>query len=511
MPTPEGGLRNAPSMRRSEGDLRKTPSMRRLEHTHGASSFWSPGRLPFHPPPAHAAPRRAPMAVPRRGSSRGASFKGPMLVRHASLGDRVRDREDALTQTPAAPPPKPLTPPTFDVPMLEPAPQQSSGRTGSPAPAASIPSRTRNATILEDVRAVGARATASLGACGAGADAAAAAPPARAPSEDRLKGTRDGVSKTEKFEPISTVLDVLASRHDTGGTRMSHLYRNSSSDAQYSFGTTESSRKQIYKRLMRPSTFSNLPIVDCHYRLDPSFFAGGWYQWLEVRAVHLFCYVVLAVQSVQRLLQLWQVQGPWGQCRGSLALCPPTSAFWHWQRSATALHCPALAAQGGGRDALEGLRTTGGPLPEARYRQSNGKGCTEMTISLSHYTKFRVSVDSFQSREHALSRETGFFELCIEQFRDVWDVCGPTTWFSTKMWRSPRPPKTKVSTECTQGLVLWAGLKAQRKIRCEVKYRCQTAPLDSFVALGLCILEGWGGFPSISCHRSDQHKKGSPA
>ena len=47
-----------------------------------------------------------------------------------------------------------------------------------------------------------------------------------------------------------------------------------------------------------------------------------------------------------------------------------------------------------------------------------------------------------------------------------------------------------LSLQCTSVLVLWAGLQAQWKLLCEVKYQRRVMALHDFVALWLGILEG---------------------
>ena len=49
-----------------------------------------------------------------------------------------------------------------------------------------------------------------------------------------------------------------------------------------------------------------------------------------------------------------------------------------------------------------------------------------------------------------------------------------------------RLPLLSITT--TQGLLLWAGLKAQSNLRCRAKYQHQPATLDEFIA-------GWAGVP----------------
>ena len=53
------------------------------------------------------------------------------------------------------------------------------------------------------------------------------------------------------------------------------------------------------------------------------------------------------------------------------------------------------------------------------------------------------------------------------------------------------PEKSGLLMQCSQGLVLWVGLKAQWKMHCEVKFQRQKVTVDSFVVLWLLILEGW--------------------
>ena len=63
-----------------------------------------------------------------------------------------------------------------------------------------------------------------------------------------------------------------------------------------------------------------------------------------------------------------------------------------------------------------------------------------------------------------------------------------------------------LSLQSTQGLVLWAGLRAQWRLRCEVKYQRQQVSLHDFVALWVAGLESWRSERNMSCSRSDlQH------
>ena len=65
--------------------------------------------------------------------------------------------------------------------------------------------------------------------------------------------------------------------------------------------------------------------------------------------------------------------------------------------------------------------------------------------------------------------------------------------------------EAQLSLQCTQGLALLAGLWAQWKLRCEVKYQRTQATLHNFVALWVSILEGWRGQRNMPCSRADLH------
>ena len=60
-----------------------------------------------------------------------------------------------------------------------------------------------------------------------------------------------------------------------------------------------------------------------------------------------------------------------------------------------------------------------------------------------------------------------------------------------------------LSLQTTQGLVLWAGPRAQWKLRCEVKYQHRQVSLEDFVAAWVGVLESWRGERNISCSRVD--------
>ena len=60
-----------------------------------------------------------------------------------------------------------------------------------------------------------------------------------------------------------------------------------------------------------------------------------------------------------------------------------------------------------------------------------------------------------------------------------------------------------LSLQTTQGLVLWAGLRAQWKLRCEVKYQHRQVSLEEFVAVWVGVLEIWRGERNMSCSRVD--------
>ena len=128
-------------------------------------------------------------------------------------------------------------------------------------------------------------------------------PPAQAAIDRASSQLSDKPKELTDDPAISTVIDVLASRHNTTGTRMSHLYRNTSYTSKYQFGAPESERAQMYQQFMRPSMFSNLPIIDCHYTFGSSGFR--WYQrygWgLHVRHGHAWqCVVGCQSQATQR-------------------------------------------------------------------------------------------------------------------------------------------------------------------------------------------------------------------
>ena len=57
-----------------------------------------------------------------------------------------------------------------------------------------------------------------------------------------------------------------------------------------------------------------------------------------------------------------------------------------------------------------------------------------------------------------------------------------------------------LSLQTTQGLVLWAGLRAQWKLQCEVKYQHRQVSLEDFVAVWV---ESWRGDRNMSCSRAD--------
>ena len=60
-----------------------------------------------------------------------------------------------------------------------------------------------------------------------------------------------------------------------------------------------------------------------------------------------------------------------------------------------------------------------------------------------------------------------------------------------------------LSLQTRQGLVLWAGLRAQWKLRCEVKYQHRPVSLEEFVAVWVGVLEIWRGGRNMSCSRVD--------
>ena len=64
---------------------------------------------------------------------------------------------------------------------------------------------------------------------------------------------------------------------------------------------------------------------------------------------------------------------------------------------------------------------------------------------------------------------------------------------------------TQLSLQCTQGLVLWARLRAQWHIRCAVKYQRTPATLHDFVALWVNVLGGWRGERNMCYSRVDLH------
>ena len=63
-------------------------------------------------------------------------------------------------------------------------------------------------------------------------------------------------------------------------------------------------------------------------------------------------------------------------------------------------------------------------------------------------------------------------------------------WVGTKLEPSRLPlDRPEISLQTTQGLVLWAALKAQWKIRCATKYQRQKVALEDFVALWAGIFD----------------------
>ena len=63
-----------------------------------------------------------------------------------------------------------------------------------------------------------------------------------------------------------------------------------------------------------------------------------------------------------------------------------------------------------------------------------------------------------------------------------------------------------LSLTTTQGLVLWSGIKAQWRLRCDSKYLCRQLALDGFMAEWLGVLEGWWLEHNMCCDRVDlQH------
>ena len=65
------------------------------------------------------------------------------------------------------------------------------------------------------------------------------------------------------------------------------------------------------------------------------------------------------------------------------------------------------------------------------------------------------------------------------------------------------------SLQTTQGLTLWAALKAQWKLRCAVKYQRQQASLEDFVALWAGVLEKWRRERNMCYSKVDLHQGGS--
>ena len=63
-----------------------------------------------------------------------------------------------------------------------------------------------------------------------------------------------------------------------------------------------------------------------------------------------------------------------------------------------------------------------------------------------------------------------------------------------------------MSLQSTQGLVLWAALKAQWALRCEARFQGGHPSLDDFVARWMGILEVWHAEPNMSLsHPNLQH------
>ena len=63
-----------------------------------------------------------------------------------------------------------------------------------------------------------------------------------------------------------------------------------------------------------------------------------------------------------------------------------------------------------------------------------------------------------------------------------------------------------LSLQSTQGLVLWAALKAQWALRCEARFQATQSSLDDFVARWVGVLEVWRSEKNWSLSRGDlQH------
>ena len=60
-----------------------------------------------------------------------------------------------------------------------------------------------------------------------------------------------------------------------------------------------------------------------------------------------------------------------------------------------------------------------------------------------------------------------------------------------------------LSITTTQGLMLWAGLKAQWNLRCRAKYQHQPATLDEFIAGWAGVLRRWRAESNMSVPRRD--------
>ena len=60
-----------------------------------------------------------------------------------------------------------------------------------------------------------------------------------------------------------------------------------------------------------------------------------------------------------------------------------------------------------------------------------------------------------------------------------------------------------LSLTSTQGLLLWAGLKAQWNLRCRAKYQHQPSTLDEFIAGWAGVLRRCGAESNMSVHRRD--------
>ena len=60
-----------------------------------------------------------------------------------------------------------------------------------------------------------------------------------------------------------------------------------------------------------------------------------------------------------------------------------------------------------------------------------------------------------------------------------------------------------LSITTTQGLSLWAGLKAQWNLRCRAKYQHQPATLDEFIAGWAGVLRCWRAESNMSVPRRD--------